>query len=60
MIVSCDILIEQVVEIIRCDGVVVICNFVLEEILKFFIEDLDSYLGVIFCGMDFYFVGIQI
>ena len=44
--VSCDTPIEQVVEIIRRDGAVAICNFVSEETLKSLTEDLDSYLGV--------------
>ena len=57
--VSCDTPIEQVVEIIRRDGAVAICNFVSEETLKSLTEDLDSYLGVTPCGMDPYFAGTQ-
>lgn len=43
--VNCDTPIEQVVEIIRRDGAVAICNFVSEETLKSLTEDLDSYPG---------------
>lgn len=56
--VSCDTPIEQVVEIIRRDGAVAICNFVSEETLKSLTEDLTA-IWALPCGMDPYFAGTQ-
>lgn len=57
--VSCDAPIEQVVEIIKRDGAVVISNFVSGETLKSLAEELEPYLSATPCGVDPYFAGTQ-
>ncbi|POA48425.1 phytanoyl-CoA dioxygenase [Pseudomonas sp. MPR-ANC1] len=54
-----DASVEQVVEIIRRDGGVIISEFVSSETLKSLTEELDAYLNVTPCGMDPYFAGAQ-
>ncbi|AGA73664.1 phytanoyl-CoA dioxygenase family protein [Pseudomonas plecoglossicida] len=57
--VSSDTPVEQVVEIIKRDGAVIISNFVSEGTLKALTEELDTFLSVTPCGMDPYFAGTQ-
>ncbi|MFD2641733.1 phytanoyl-CoA dioxygenase family protein [Pseudomonas japonica] len=57
--VSRDTPVEQVVEIIRRDGAVVIADFVSQETLSTLTEELDRYLNVTPCGVDPYFAGTQ-
>ncbi|MDF5946372.1 phytanoyl-CoA dioxygenase family protein [Pseudomonas aeruginosa] len=57
--VSCDTPIEQVVEIIRRDGAVAICNFVSEETLEVSYRGPGQLSGRYPCGMDPYFAGTQ-
>ncbi|MEN5033194.1 phytanoyl-CoA dioxygenase family protein [Pseudomonas sp. TWI929] len=57
--VSSDASIEQVVDIIRRDGGVIIADFVSPATLKSLTEELDSYLKVTPCGVDPYFAGTQ-
>jgi ectoine hydroxylase-related dioxygenase (phytanoyl-CoA dioxygenase family) len=51
--------IDQVVEIIRRDGGVIISDFVSPGMLKPLTEDLDIYLNATPCGVDPYFAGTQ-
>lgn len=56
---SSDAPIEQVVEIIRRDGGVIISDFVSPATLKSLTEELDTYLKATPCGIDPYFAGTQ-
>ncbi|WP_336331390.1 phytanoyl-CoA dioxygenase family protein [Pseudomonas putida] len=51
--------IEQVVEIIRRDGAVIISDFVSPDTLKALTAELDIYLNATPCGVDPYFAGTQ-
>jgi ectoine hydroxylase-related dioxygenase (phytanoyl-CoA dioxygenase family) len=57
--VSSDASVEQVVEIIRRDGGVIISDFVSPATLKALTEELDTYLKATPCGVDPYFAGTQ-
>ncbi|MFJ4454248.1 phytanoyl-CoA dioxygenase family protein [Pseudomonas sp. NPDC089392] len=57
--VSSDASIEQVVDIIRRDGGVIIADLVSPATLKSLTEELDSYLKATPCGVDPYFAGTQ-
>ncbi|MGB5957581.1 phytanoyl-CoA dioxygenase family protein [Pseudomonas sp.] len=57
--VSSDASLEQVVEIIRRDGGVIISDFVSPTTLKSLTEELDAYLNATPCGVDPYFAGTQ-
>ncbi|MCE1117803.1 MULTISPECIES: phytanoyl-CoA dioxygenase family protein [Pseudomonas] len=57
--VGSDASVEQVVEIIRRDGGVIISDFVSPATLKALTEELDTYLKATPCGVDPYFAGTQ-
>ncbi|MFK0090336.1 phytanoyl-CoA dioxygenase family protein [Pseudomonas sp. NPDC090755] len=57
--VSSDASIEQVVEIIRRDGGIIISDFVSPATLKSLAQELDTYLNATPCGVDPYFAGTQ-
>lgn len=57
--VGSDTSVEQVVEIIRRDGGVIISDFVSPATLKALTEELDTYLKATPCGVDPYFAGMQ-
>lgn len=57
--VGSDASVEQVVEIIRRDGGVIISDFVSPATLKSLTEELDTYLKATPCGVDPYFAGTQ-
>ncbi|NIF17698.1 phytanoyl-CoA dioxygenase family protein [Pantoea sp. Cy-639] len=57
--VGSDTSVEQVVEIIRRDGGVIISDFVSPATLKALTEELDTYLKATPCGVDPYFAGTQ-
>ncbi|MEW9678297.1 phytanoyl-CoA dioxygenase family protein [Pseudomonas sp. TE50-2] len=54
-----DASVEQVVEIIRRDGGVIISDLVSPATLNALRDELDSYLNVTPCGVDPYFAGTQ-
>lgn len=54
-----DASVEQVVEIIRRDGGVIISDLVSPTTLNALRDELDSYLNVTPCGVDPYFAGTQ-
>lgn len=54
-----DASVEQVVEIIRRDGGVIITDLVSPATLNALRDELDSYLNVTPCGVDPYFAGTQ-
>lgn len=56
---SSDASIEQVVEIIRRDGGVIISDLVSQATLKSLSDELDVYLNATPCGVDPYFAGTQ-
>lgn len=57
--VGSDASVEQVVEIIRRDGGVIISDFVSPATLKSLTEELDTCLKATPCGVDPYFAGTQ-
>lgn len=57
--VGSDASVEQVVEIIRRDGGVIVSDFVSPATLKSLTEELDAYLNATPCGVDPYFAGTQ-
>lgn len=56
---SGDASVDQVVEVIRRDGGVIISDFISSQTLMSLTKDLDTYLNATPCGVDPYFAGTQ-